>query len=131
MILMGDRFKFKRSKVYTSHNRDPKIQKFYESSEWRKLSRQVKEEANWLCEWCAEDDYEVNASYTHHIVEVKDDWSKRLLRSNLVAVCSTCHERSHNRTGTDTPTYHERQEQRESQIKKTKAATTDEWLKFN
>lgn len=128
---MGDRFKFNRSKVYNSSNRDPKRQQFYESSEWRKLSRKVKEEANWLCEWCAEDGYEVNASYTHHIVEVKDDWSKRLQRSNLVAICSTCHEQAHNRAGTDTPTINDKRKRREELVKKAKAATTEDWFNFN
>nr|WP_279388960.1 HNH endonuclease [Baia soyae] len=31
----------------------------------------------------------------NHIVEVKEDWNKRLELSNLQSVCNACHNRIH------------------------------------
>ncbi|TWK49239.1 hypothetical protein CHCC20347_1522 [Bacillus paralicheniformis] len=31
----------------------------------------------------------------HHIVEVKQDWSKRLDLSNLESLCNACHNKVH------------------------------------
>ncbi|WP_377897049.1 HNH endonuclease [Gottfriedia sp. OAE603] len=34
----------------------------------------------------------------HHIVEIKADWSKRLEKKNLKAMCHGCHNRQNNLT---------------------------------
>ncbi|PAE58568.1 HNH endonuclease, partial [Bacillus licheniformis] len=35
------------------------------------------------------------ADMVHHIVEVKQDWSKRLDLSNLESLCNACHNKVH------------------------------------
>jgi 5-methylcytosine-specific restriction endonuclease McrA len=60
---------------------------FYNSSIWRKTSKQVLLANNYVCAVCGGE-----ATMTDHIVSVKKDWSKRLEWDNLQPICKTCND---------------------------------------
>lgn len=83
----------KRNEEYTEYNRtrwkyDREVKRFYNSSIWKRTSQQVLLEANYVCAMCGND-----ATMTDHIVSVKQDWSRRLDKSNLQASCKACNDR--------------------------------------
>ena len=69
-------------------------QSLYNSNVWKKVRRN-KIVNSPLCELCAIQNVLVEATIVHHIVPVKDDWSKRLDMDNLQSLCHTCHENIH------------------------------------
>lgn len=86
----------KQSRTYDKQ-RNPQAVAFYNSAAWRKFRANVLAERLHLCEPCRERG-ELNAADTvHHIIEIKDDWSMRLCRSNVQAICRACHNRVHAR----------------------------------
>lgn len=80
---------------YNKYQRDPKIDAFYHSSDWRRARKLALERDNYLCQRHLKQGVLVPAKIVHHIVEVKDDWSKRLDIDNLESVCYACHNREH------------------------------------
>lgn len=76
-----------------SHN-DPdydiKAQEFYQSKQWRALSKRHKQQ-NPLCLHCLEYGLTTPADVADHIIEIRDDWEKRLDPSNLQSLCHACH----------------------------------------
>lgn len=85
-----------RNKVYDK-SRDPRTVQFYGSSVWKKLRASVLAESHYLCEPCKAKGKLTTADTVHHCVELKDNWELRLTRSNLLAICRTCHEEIHDR----------------------------------
>lgn len=82
-----------RNEEYTNYNRtrwkyDKDAKRFYNDPIWRSTSKQVLLEANYVCAMCGGE-----ATVTDHIVSVKQDWSKRLDRSNLQASCKRCNDK--------------------------------------
>lgn len=68
-----------------------KRQQFYKTTAWRKLSRQVLLD-NPICIQCWNDNHVVRkADVVDHITEIKDDWSRRLDRTNLQPLCNYHH----------------------------------------
>lgn len=65
---------------------------FYNSKQWRSLSRQKRAE-NPVCEHCLLEGRIRAAVLVDHIIEIKDDWSLRLEWSNLQSLCHECHNR--------------------------------------
>ena len=76
------------SKVYDTNIRDKRSTRFHHSKEWKRLRDLKMGAEHGLCELCGEPATEV-----HHIVSIRDDWSKRLVYSNLQALCHSCHMR--------------------------------------
>jgi len=64
--------------------------RFYHSKAWRKLSEQYRYKQP-CCEQCLKDGIVRKADVVDHIVELRDDWSKRLDESNLQSLCHSCH----------------------------------------
>lgn len=85
-----------RSRQYNS-KRDPKAVQFYRSRQWQHLRLSVLAENHHLCEVCKAQGKLTAADTVHHIIELKQNWELRLTRSNLQAICRTCHENIHNR----------------------------------
>ena len=82
-----------RNEEYTNYNRtrwkhDKYVKQFYNSTIWKKTSKQVLLEADYVCAMCGGE-----ATMTDHIISVKQDWSKRLDRSNLQASCKKCNDK--------------------------------------
>ena len=72
--------------------RDPKIEKFYRSKAWRDKREYILIRDNGLCQRCLSYNRITHATDVHHIVKLKDDYTKRLDNDNLVSVCSKCHK---------------------------------------
>ena len=89
----------KRYNSVVRHNRyNKEYTAFYNSTQWRKLRQQVLMRDNYLCQHClAEGVVNDKNLIVHHIVELKDDWSKRLDMENLEAVCFSCHNKIHSK----------------------------------
>lgn len=100
-----ERNRQRNAKQYNAHTRYGKDSKckymeFYHSKEWRNKRKQVLLRDKYLCQSCLRKGY-VNPVkkgqrfYVHHIIELKDDWEKRLDINNLETVCAECHLESH------------------------------------
>lgn len=75
-------------KIYNQRYRNKQSDRFYHSAEWKRLSKVVLAKAQYRCAECGGLAVEV-----HHIIPVRDDWSKRLDIHNLVPLCTSCHNR--------------------------------------
>ncbi|MCT3575464.1 HNH endonuclease signature motif containing protein [Levilactobacillus brevis] len=75
-------------RMYGEH--EGRYQQFYKSSQWRKLSRRFLEN-NPICVQCYQDGVIRKADVVDHIVELRDDWSRRLDESNLQPLCYRHH----------------------------------------
>lgn len=72
---------------------EPHIQSFYNSTRWRRLSKQVKLRDDYMCQECLRNGSYTTADVTDHIIEVKDDWERRWDVSNMESLCHECHNR--------------------------------------
>ena len=82
-----------RNKNYDKYQRDKIATKFYKSTQWVKVRRQVMVRDNLLCQHCLDVKKITKANMVHHIIELKRDWSKRLELNNLISLCNTCHNK--------------------------------------
>ena len=73
--------------------------RFYASSAWRK-ARRIKLAQQPLCEECLREGKITAATIVHHMIELKDDWNKRLDADNLESICQDCHNKKHKRLKT-------------------------------
>ena len=87
--------KQEKNKRYDHKVRDPKLVKFYHSSEWQRIRNAALIRDNRLCQECLEHNVIKSAEIVHHIIEIKDDWSKRLQLDNCESVCKSCHNKLH------------------------------------
>lgn len=81
---------------YDRYKRDKESQSFYESKEWRKLSKLIKSNYHGLDVY----QFKVNkrlvyADTVHHIEEIKDNPSRKLDPSNLIPVSKGTHKSIH------------------------------------
>lgn len=66
--------------------------KFYHSKAWQNTSKLFRYN-NPLCKDCLESGIYRKADVVDHIVEIRDDFSKRLDWDNLQSLCHDCHNR--------------------------------------
>lgn len=69
--------------------------KFYHSSEWQAVRRQVLDRDHYLCQVCKRAGRITPATTVHHITPVRVDYSKRLDPANLETICKACHNAEH------------------------------------
>jgi 5-methylcytosine-specific restriction enzyme A len=81
------------NKQYDRYKRDERSTKFYKSKAWRELRTLAYNRDNGLCLHCLRNNIFKRADVVDHIVEIKDDWDKRLDISNLQSLCHGCHNR--------------------------------------
>jgi 5-methylcytosine-specific restriction protein A len=75
-------------RIYDLYCRDPESKKFYDSAEWKR-AREIKLNANPLCELCAR-----FAEHVHHKIPVKEATrEQRLDQRFLVSLCAGCHSK--------------------------------------
>lgn len=79
-------------KDYNRFVRDERSAAFYNSPAWRNLRKSVLAE-NPLCVKCMDEGVVELAVIVDHIVELKDDWERRLDKSNLEGLCRGCHNK--------------------------------------
>lgn len=74
--------------------RDPKYTRFYNSKEWRLLSRKRIQDDNYKCVICGG-----YASEVDHIIPIQTDegWTRRLDYDNTRSLCLDCHNKRHDR----------------------------------
>lgn len=87
------------NKHYNRHKRDKQIERFYRSTAWRMVRVQALSRDHYLCKDCLEQHRITSAVTIHHIIPIRDDWSKRLDINNCRSLCDACHNRRHNRGG--------------------------------
>ncbi|EOU1611936.1 HNH endonuclease [Clostridium perfringens] len=86
----------KRYKKYSNVRLDKEEQSFYQSKAWKNMRSKV------LADYVFIDVYYyykynkiVQANTVHHIIEVKEDWDKRLDYYNLICVSKESHKEIH------------------------------------
>lgn len=93
-----DKNKYERNKRYNKEVRYSKdnmhIATFYTTSQWRN-ARNIKLSESPLCQRCLTNGYVTQAKIVHHIIEVRDDWERRLEHENLESICQACHNKEH------------------------------------
>ena len=74
--------------------RDPKYSRFYNSSDWRILSRKRLQDDDYKCVKCGK-----IASEVDHIkaIQTPEGWELRLNYDNLQSLCLDCHNDKHER----------------------------------
>lgn len=75
-------------RVYNQKFRDKRSDRFYHSAEWKRLSKIVLAKAGYKCAECGG-----LATEVHHVVEIRNDWNRRLDVSNLIPLCTSCHNK--------------------------------------
>lgn len=80
---------------YNKYVRDPLIDSFYKGRQWQGARAARYNKDNGLCVRCKVRGHLVRADVVHHIIEVKDDWSRRLDIDNLESLCHSCHNAEH------------------------------------
>ena len=85
----------KANKKYDA-KRDKKYVRFYNSIEWRMLKDKYMMDHQYKCERC-----KAIATEVHHVdpIQTPTGWERRLDYTNLLNVCTRCHNKEHNRFG--------------------------------
>lgn len=85
----------KAQKKYDA-KRDKKYVRFYNSVEWRMLQAKYMQDKQYKCERC-----KGIATEVHHIdpIQTPTGWERRLDYTNLMNVCTRCHNKEHKRFG--------------------------------
>jgi len=78
---------------YQRYRTDKKEQAFYRSSEWLKIRMLALNRDHGLCQHCLKDGIIKVADMVHHKIEVKNNWSLRLVLDNLISLCNSCHNK--------------------------------------
>lgn len=78
-------------KQYNQYQRDRKVQRFYQSPEWRAVRRR-KLDQNPLCEECLKHNKVTKATMVDHIVPIKQG-GEAFNMNNLQSLCNECHSR--------------------------------------
>ncbi|KMJ55222.1 hypothetical protein AB685_28400 [Bacillus sp. LL01] len=85
------------TRAYNKYSRDPVINTFYQSKEWKQVRALAFERDNGLCQRCLKRGVLKPANVVHHLVEVKEDWNRRLDLEILESLCHKCHNSEHKR----------------------------------
>lgn len=78
-------------KRYANNRTDVKEQKFYKSKEWLFTKEVAKQRDHGVCMLCDSKNKLSFVDNVHHIIELKEDWSKRTSLDNLICLCDRCH----------------------------------------
>ena len=84
-----------RSEKETTYRDSPeraRLNKFYASPLWRRLSQRVRRETP-LCVRCTTQGLTVVADIVDHILPVRTHWDKRFDKTNLQPLCHSCHNK--------------------------------------
>lgn len=73
------------------YERDQTFIRFYNSKAWKDTRHSVMLAHEWLCCNCLRKGLYTKADVVDHIAELRDDWDKRLDKSNLEPLCHACH----------------------------------------
>lgn len=79
-----------------TYERDSKYNKFYKSKEWNTVRKLAIVRDHALCKDCLDKNTITPYNTVHHIVPIKEDWSRKLDINNLICLCESCHQKRHN-----------------------------------
>ena len=105
-------------KRYKAKRIDLKEQRFYSNRDWLFTRDTVRKRDKYLCKLCESNNKISYVDTVHHIVELKEDWSKRTSLDNLICLCSRCHYYVHKKYNKDFKSKKEMQEKLRSLIGK-------------
>jgi len=83
------------SKALLEHIKAGNTRKFYKSTAWKKKRKQILERDNHECQKCKARGGYSRATTVHHIKHLTDRPDLALTDSNLVSLCSACHNEEH------------------------------------
>lgn len=73
------------------YERDSLYRQFYNKKSWKDARHISMLRHDSLCQECLRDGLYTKADVVDHIVELRDDWERRLDQSNLEPLCHKCH----------------------------------------
>ena len=79
-----------------TYERDSKYNKFYKSKVWNSVRQLAIIRDHALCKDCLAKNTITSYNTVHHIIPIKEDWSKKLDIDNLICLCESCHQKRHN-----------------------------------
>lgn len=83
---------YANSKNYYQES-NPEIRKFRSSSLWTNKAEEIKDRDHYLCQVClSKNILNYNDLSVHHIIPLKEDFSKRLDNNNLITLCEKHHK---------------------------------------
>lgn len=94
-----DRLKANKYKEYDNNRNYDKEWNFYRTKQWTMFRDYILSRDNYLCQECLKDKQLTPGNTVHHIITIREDYSKRLDESNCITVCNACHEKIHNHRG--------------------------------
>lgn len=71
------------------------LEKFYNSPRWRHRREQILRRDHYLCQECRKYGRRREATTVHHIQHLEDAPELALTPSNLVSLCTACHNKLH------------------------------------
>lgn len=86
-----------RHKDYDKFRRDKKAAAFYHSKEWKSIVAYVKQKQGGIDRYAYVTKHKLvtNDLCVHHIIELSEDWSLRLVPDNLIVVSDASHKEIH------------------------------------
>lgn len=83
-----------RHRRYNRQRTDKREQQFYKSGDWEQLRRYLTNYYHGLCVYSYLVDHKIVPFYTmHHIIPIKDDWSKRFDSRGIIPLSESIHQR--------------------------------------
>ena len=86
------------NRYYNKNKRNRERQLFYQSAAWAKARELALIRDKHLCVECLKEKRIRKANVVHHIIEVKDDFTKALELDNLSSVCHAHHNGFHGKS---------------------------------
>ena len=86
-----------RYKTYKNNRTDTREQKFYSSKEWERVRENISRHQFGmdLIDWYNREENIQQAELYHHIIELKDDWSLRFNKKNIIGLTQQHHMKIH------------------------------------
>jgi 5-methylcytosine-specific restriction protein A len=89
-----EQYRKEKSKYYDKYKRNKRSTKFYNSKEWIKLRTFVLSKYKGLDLYAYYVDKRiVYASHVHHVIEIEDNWDRRLDINNLIPLSNENHSK--------------------------------------
>ena len=82
-------------KEYKNNRTDKKEQSFYNSKQWINTRAMALARDHGLCQHCLKEGKVTAADVVHHKIPIKVNWLLRLVLSNLISLCNSCHQKEH------------------------------------
>ncbi|EOY7134469.1 TPA: HNH endonuclease [Clostridioides difficile] len=90
-----DRHNRLRYRDYNLKKRNKEKQLFYNSKEWKSISKVIRNRDKGLCLLCLDNKRLNYYDVVHHVVELEEDRLLALSKDNLLCLCHNCHNKVH------------------------------------